>query len=424
MKFFKKDNEVENKSIFYYKLQPYYLVEISGLIIPVFAAITMILFPEYYAFFENLNQIIISSIIISVIHGSLFILYEVTKKVIFFNIARYTYIFFFFLIIIFTGGINSSLSFLLFFPIIVSSVYLDSVTTKRVGIIEIIFFALLIFAIPIGEITKTLVTKHILQTTVMAAAIYLMNRVVVETLKQKTEKEEAARKINEMTKIDQLKNDFLSVAEHQLRTPLSGVKWALESIKNDSQISPEGITLVDAGLERVDDSLKIINNMLKTVEEKDGTLTLAKGNVDIASMVRFLISELNFVVLKKDIKVITDIPEVLIIKADKEKMKAAINNILDNAFKYSPHGKVEISLTDNNKEVIFIVKDTGIGISNDDMQYIFSRLHRGKNAVMLEPDESGVGLYISKKIIELHGGSISINSTIGKGTTVKVVLPI
>ena len=111
-------------------------------------------------------------------------------------------------------------------------------------------------------------------------------------------------------------------------------------------------------------------------------------------------------------------------RADLKRLKPAIANIVDNAFKYSPSGKVEISLSENEKgQAILEVKDNGIGISREDAEFVFNRLYRGKNAVALEPDQSGVGLYVAKHIIELHGGTISIDSALGKGTTVTVRLP-
>jgi signal transduction histidine kinase len=246
---------------------------------------------------------------------------------------------------------------------------------------------------------------------------------MLETLNQKFEKDETSKRLDQMLQLDRLKNDFLSVAQHQLRTPLSGVKWALEMLKSESTIPAESMSLIDAGLERLKDSIGIINKMLKTIEADGEGLVLKTEDTDIVGLTRSIIAELNFITLKKGIKLSFIAPQFLVIKSDKDKMKAALINIIDNAIKYSPKGKVDVTITEGRDSITIVTKDTGIGIAPADIPYAFDRLHRGKNAVQVEPDESGVGLYTSKKMIELHGGSITLFSELNKGTTITVVLP-
>lgn len=318
---------------------------------------------------------------------------------------------------------NSPFVFLLFFPLVTSTFYLNKNITRNIAIFIIIAMAFMIFVGHIDIMDETLLIRHITQTFFMAIISYYIYRIVVLAIQHKNEKEEASKRLGEIEQVDRLKHDFLSVAQHQLRTPLSGVKWALESVKSDTTLSDDTVSLIDAGLTRVKDSISIINNMLKTVEDNSGLLTLVKEPTDVVGILQALIAELNFIALKKNSKVIFNSPQSLIIFADRDKLKAALNNVIDNALKYSPNSVVNVSIEENEKDISIIVKDNGIGISEDDLPYVFERLHRGKNAVMIEPDESGVGLHTSKRIIELHGGSISVTSDLGKGTTVKVVLP-
>lgn len=100
-----------------------------------------------------------------------------------------------------------------------------------------------------------------------------------------------------------------------------------------------------------------------------------------------------------------------------------MNNLIDNSLKYSPQARVEITLTDEGSGIRLTIRDTGIGISLVDMKYIFERMYRGKNALQIEPDQSGIGLYTARKIVNLHGGTINLTSELNKGTTVTVVLP-
>jgi signal transduction histidine kinase len=101
-----------------------------------------------------------------------------------------------------------------------------------------------------------------------------------------------------------------------------------------------------------------------------------------------------------------------------------LSNLFDNALRYSPKGKVSISIEKNEQETKLTIKDNGIGISNEDMKHLFEKFYRGKNALELDPDESGIGLYTTKRIIEMHKGTINIQSELNKGTTVVVTFPL
>lgn len=236
----------------------------------------------------------------------------------------------------------------------------------------------------------------------------------------RSEAEEASKQFQQM---ENMKNDFLSIAQHQLRTPLSGVNWALESLLADPAIPLESKSLVEAGIARVADALKIVNAMLQTAETKDGEIKLTTEPVDIAGMVTEVIAELNFMAVKKSVKVVHITPQSAMAYADRNKIKAALINIIDNAFKYTPNGKVEVTVLEGETQVKITVKDNGSGIDPKDFPFIFDRLYRGKNGVSMEPDGNGIGLYTAKKIVELHGGTIALSSEMGKGTTVVVTLP-
>ena len=109
---------------------------------------------------------------------------------------------------------------------------------------------------------------------------------------------------------------------------------------------------------------------------------------------------------------------------DEKMLDLALTNIIDNALKYSPKGTVKISLNKNGDQAVLAVSDSGIGIEAEDLEYIFQKFFRGRNASLVDPNGSGIGLYTAKKIIEMHGGRVSIYSVVGKGTRVEVLLPI
>lgn len=402
----------------------YYSLELTSILASYVLVFLILNFPASFSWIEGrLKEAALSLFIIGTIHLILLVVDKFSDKNFLLALSRYAYIVFFLYFISITGGIDSSFIFLLLFPVITAAVYLEKETTRDLGVVITLAFATMIFFVPSTSVTSAVLTKHIIQVILLAIISYLFYIATIETLRQKALREETSQKLNQLVKLDQLKRDFLSVAQHQLRTPLSGVKWALEMLKVDESISRESRSLIDAGLERVKDSIGIINQMLITVEAEDGKVMLVPEGVDLVGMVRSIIAELNFITIKKGINLTFITPDSLMINVDRNRIKAAFINIIDNAIKYSPQGTVNITLVEESNQVKLTVKDSGIGISPQDLPYTFDRLHRGKNAVSIEPDESGVGLYTSKKMIELHGGTISLTSELNKGTTVTVVLP-
>lgn len=412
------DQSLENLKRFYH------FIEIVGMAAPFIFALWIIAVKSYFPWLgDRLFEVAGSLFVIGGIYLTLLILHRVFKKEFFLSVARYCYATFFVYFISITGGVESSFIFVLLFPIISSAVYFNRIETRNMGFFVTVLFAGSVYIYPHGGLELTSIIKHSIHVILIGIMSYLVYSVIIETLRQRTEKEETDKRLDEMTQVDRLKNDFLSVAQHQLRTPLSGVKWALEMLQAEPTMPKDSLPLIESSLERVKDSIGIINQMLKTVESEGRDVMISPEQTDLVGMVRAIVAELNFMTLKKGIKLTFICPDSLLIKADRDKMKAALINIIDNAIKYSPKGRVDVTITDTPGEALVTVKDTGIGISPEDVPFIFQRLHRGKNAVMMEPDESGVGLYTAKKIIELHGGAISVSSVLDKGTTVMVRLP-
>ena len=415
---------LNNKYTIISKLSGYYYAQdIFGLAITSIIAITMYFFPEYYSWVAHMELIEISIVSITIVNFILLLIEQFVKLNFFLLIRRYIYVSFFILFIYTSGKFESPFIYILFFPLLSSATYLNRNAIRNVGIVSTIALILMIFTYPSELKTIPLLMKYILEIILFAAVVYLMHRLVVEILIQKFEKDRADERISEIIELDKLKEDFLSMAQHQLRTPITGVKWVLETLKSDSTLPKNTMDIIDSGLGGIKDSISIINKMLQTAEGKSNDIVLSKNDTNLVEVINEILKELRFVIQKKEVKVFLDLPESLIISVDKDKLKAALNNLIDNAIKYSPNGTVVLSLKQDDKLIRFIIKDNGIGISYDDLPYIFDRLHRGKNAIMIEPDESGVGLYISKKIIKLHGGDITASSEIGKGTTITVILP-
>ena len=403
----------------------YYVVEITGLIPPLIFGLIIHAFRNQLTWlrYPDLNFYLFIGIF--VYHSVFFILREIFKKKIFFSLARYGYLAFFVAVLYTVGGVESSFVFILIFPLIVSAADLDAKSTKIVGIVITSAYALLIFADPIYYQDLGFVIAHILRVILLGIISFHFYRIVKEILRQKYEKEETSRKFVELSELNRIKNDFLTVAEHQLRTPLTAVKWALSNLLEEKKFSEGDKVPFREISAKIDNSLTIVNEMLQTAETgAGGGLKLERQKIDLGVLITSIISELQFLIKKKSVQVRFHEPSGLVIDGDRKLLRIALANIIDNAARYSPNGTVNIVAIRAEDKILITIKDDGIGIASDDLPYVFERFYRGKNAITLDPNESGVGLYISKKIIELHNGEIKLSSAVGQGTTVLVELPI
>ncbi len=170
--------------------------------------------------------------------------------------------------------------------------------------------------------------------------------------------------------------------------------------------------------------------MLTTAESGLKDLVLRKEPVDLPKLVGSILKELDYVARQKEVAVHAHMSPALAIAAGREAPPPRARQYHRQCPQIFPARQVEVTLSEvpaaksGQKAALLTVKDTGIGISSEDKDFVFNRFFRGKNAVSLEPDQTGVGLYTAKHIIERHGGTISFDSEIGKGTTVSVTLPL
>ena len=169
-----------------------------------------------------------------------------------------------------------------------------------------------------------------------------------------------------------------------------------------------------------------MGELLKSAEYDlgDGEIKLNRKDFILTDLIKNVIHDLNFLIEEKGIDLVYEKMESFKINGDEKMLSIVITNVFDNAFRYAPKGKVFVTVERENSSAKIIVKDTGIGIDSADMEYIFQKFFRGKNAMLLDPNETGVGLYATNKVIEMHGGEIKLSSVLSKGTTVDITLPI
>ncbi len=236
---------------------------------------------------------------------------------------------------------------------------------------------------------------------------------------------EVFRDITEEKQIEKTKNEFVSLASHQLRTPLATINWYVEELlaaKKD--LGTKNAHYLDQVYVASHRMVGLINALLNTSRLELGTFAVEPKDIDFVESISQVIKDLTGGVKEKQITLKKDYKKSLPISADPKLLGILIQNLLSNAVKYSkPKGTVTIKLSHNKDGYTFSVKDNGCGIPASQEDKIFSKLFRADNARSLDPDGSGLGLYIVKSILDAVGGKVWFESVENKGTTFFLSLP-
>jgi two-component system sensor histidine kinase/response regulator len=223
-----------------------------------------------------------------------------------------------------------------------------------------------------------------------------------------------------------LREQFASIVSHELKAPLGAVQqnlfaleFELSNLLNESQ--KEKLERIKA---RVDELLKLINSWLRVISVDIEKLKEGFTRIDVTIPIRNALESIEALSARKDIEVITSfdaqLPQVT---GDALSLSEVFVNVIGNAIKYSPNGsKVHLKTERQGDMILVSVKDSGIGISPEDLPHIFEGFYRGQSGKAIAGH--GIGLAVSRQIVDAHGGSITVDSELGKGTTFVVGLPV
>lgn len=232
----------------------------------------------------------------------------------------------------------------------------------------------------------------------------------------------------ELMELNLAKDEFISLASHQLRTPATGVKQYVSMALDGygGKISSKLRIFLEKANESNDRQLSVINDLLQVAQVDAGQVVLRKEAVDAGELIKGVIHEQAAKFAKRHQTVRFNERKVKVIAiADAIKLRMVIENIVDNASKYTPENKnIFIRLSRSGGKARIVVKDEGVGINQEDTEYIFQKFSRIDNLMSTEVGGTGLGLYWVRKIIDLHGGSITVTSKLGKGTTFTISLPL
>lgn len=223
------------------------------------------------------------------------------------------------------------------------------------------------------------------------------------------------------------KDEFISLASHQLRTPATGVKQYVGMLLQGYMGEITDIQRI--GLEKAYESnerqLKIVNDLLLVARVDAGKVVLTKQPCDLVQLIRDVASEQEEEIRAREQHIELKLPRSLTVIADARFLRMVLENLVTNASKYSDDGlSITISVRRRGTTAIISVKDRGVGISKEDMPKLyqkFSRIYNDRSTVV---DGTGLGLYWSKKIIELHSGDLAVSSKLNHGSTFTITLPI
>jgi signal transduction histidine kinase len=229
------------------------------------------------------------------------------------------------------------------------------------------------------------------------------------------------------TELLKSKSEFITVAAHQLRTPLTAINWALESIEN-SQLTPSQKELADTGFMASKKMLKTVNDLLDVSKIEEGRFGYQFEEVNVVSYLEEFLSQQSAIAKQYGIKLYFTRPkeQAFNVYIDQQKIGMVLSNLLDNAIKYNvENGEVTVTVEKETEEPFakITIKDTGIGIPPNQMDKLFTKFFRADNVVKFAPDGTGMGLYIVKNIINRHGGRIWVESELNRGTTFYLTLP-
>jgi two-component system phosphate regulon sensor histidine kinase PhoR len=239
------------------------------------------------------------------------------------------------------------------------------------------------------------------------------------------ERERARHKISVLEELNNLKSEFISNVSHELRTPLASIVGFAETIMSDHELSKETIhEFSEIILNEGKRLAKLIDNLLDFSRLESGQDDLQKTDIGIIKVIEEVLLSFSQQIKEKNLTLSKLFPEEdPIIKADKERIEKVFWNLIANSIKFTnPGGRISLIIQDFEKEVEIVISDTGIGISEKDLPYLFQKFSKVQRPGA-QIGGTGFGLVTVKQIVDLHKGFIKVRSELDKGTSFLIRLP-
>ena len=231
----------------------------------------------------------------------------------------------------------------------------------------------------------------------------------------------------ELKRYDEAKTEFLSIASHQIRAPMTAIKGFLSMLKEGDfgSVTTEQQGVLENVMQAENRLMKLVEDYLDFSRIETGRMKLEKSQIDLGKLISSIVEELRSLALERHLVLnFSDAPVPIMVQADAEKLRQVFVNIIDNAIKYTDKGSVTVALVKRLKEAVVLVRDTGKGMGEDEIKKVFQKFTRGREAAK-HSTGSGVGLYIANEFMKVHGGRIKVESEgFGKGSVFSIIFPL
>lgn len=272
---------------------------------------------------------------------------------------------------------------------------------------------------------KTPINRVLNGFTFIAAVIF--GHFLVKSVKVEVQQKEELAKLNiDLKNLIKQRESLVHLVTHKVKGSFTRTKALFAGILDGTfgEISPEIKRRANQGLEFDNNGIQTVDLVLNAANMQNGTVKYDMKNINFKDLVEKMVSEKTIQAEERKLKMETEFKDGNYnIMADAGWIKEVVNNLIDNAIKYTLAGTVTVGLADGNGKVLFYVKDTGIGINDEDKKGLFTEGGRGKDSVKVNVDSTGYGLYTVKLITEAHKGKVWVDSAPGKGSTFFVELP-
>jgi two-component system, OmpR family, phosphate regulon sensor histidine kinase PhoR len=235
----------------------------------------------------------------------------------------------------------------------------------------------------------------------------------------------AYKDVTDFMRALEVKEEFVASVSHELRTPLTSIHGFTSLVLERDDLPEEVVNQLGVVQRNVDRLDRLVADLLQTAQVERGLVHLERERTDITQLVRQSVEAARPAIESAGLQLATRVPRHLVVMVDPQRFSQVVDNLISNAVKYTPSGgRVEVDLSVTHDRVELVVLDTGIGISMRDRDHVFSRFFRGQHASRQSIQGIGLGLSITKAIVDSHGGRIEVESEEGRGSTFRVRLPL
>lgn len=233
--------------------------------------------------------------------------------------------------------------------------------------------------------------------------------------------------IEKMAEVNKMKSEFVTIASHQLKTPISQINWEIEILLSNYKkgLDKKQLDIIKTIEQSKETMARLVNDLLDVAKIDQGKLALNIDKISIAEIIDNVVRNNDILARTSNVEISVARPDVIPeIFGDKKRIEVVIDNLVSNAVKYiKKKGFVEIRVEVDEKDIIISVKDNGIGIPEKQQGKVFQKFFRSSNAALYQTDGTGLGLYISKNIVEKSGGKMWFRSIEGLGSDFFFSLP-